>query len=65
MHWACKRDHIKMIDLLLEFRPNLNQKDLRYHKPLFYVLRNNNHKILIVRKQRLHSNPTQFSFTEI
>lgn len=44
-HWAAKLDDLKMLQILIEFGPYLNQKDYKGRTPLYIAGMNNNKEI--------------------
>ena len=46
--WACKRNDIKMLDLLLEYNPDILSFGINGHSSAYYALKSNNHELMIV-----------------
>lgn len=46
MHWATKRNNFDIANLLLEYKPNLDAKDLLKRPPLYFAVLNKNPELL-------------------
>jgi ankyrin repeat protein len=47
LHWSTMRNTSKISQILLDFKPNFDAKDMSNKTPLTYVLMHNNYKDLI------------------
>lgn len=48
LHWACKRNHLGTVKVLLEHGSRVNFQDELGNTPLNYAIENQNQKIVVV-----------------
>ena len=46
IHWACKRNHEKCVEVMMKYKPYLEGADMLGRKPIYLALSNQNAKVL-------------------